>query len=257
MYLGDNLLAARHHAAGRGVPRASSCNSEILLTKRAQSAAVRRRRARRTGASCGWPRSRRSRSPTWRWSASTCSTRTSSKPREADQAVEARRAGDHRRHPVADRPRLQRPSRTSSRAGGRTPASSRTCWRPTAPSSTRSSTTSRGNGRSASSRIEGKVVDRGRGADRRLRRARPGHHRRRRPHRARLRRPVHLDRQRLRASSTARSRTRSCWRARAITHVDGRIEASLIGKNVKIGKTDRKPAAYRFMLGDNSEVGIT
>ncbi|MGA7615474.1 MAG: glucose-1-phosphate thymidylyltransferase [Thermoanaerobaculia bacterium] len=42
-----------------------------------------------------------------------------------------------------------------------------------------------------------------------------------------------------------------------ISHVDGRIEASLIGKNVKIGKTRRKPAAYRFMLGDNSEVGIT
>ncbi|MBV9494276.1 MAG: glucose-1-phosphate thymidylyltransferase [Acidobacteria bacterium] len=43
----------------------------------------------------------------------------------------------------------------------------------------------------------------------------------------------------------------------SIKHVDGRIEASLIGKNVKIGRTHRKPAAYRFMLGDNSEVGIT
>jgi glucose-1-phosphate thymidylyltransferase len=43
----------------------------------------------------------------------------------------------------------------------------------------------------------------------------------------------------------------------SIAHVDGRIEASLIGKNVKIGKTHRKPAAYRFILGDNSEVGIT
>jgi glucose-1-phosphate thymidylyltransferase len=43
----------------------------------------------------------------------------------------------------------------------------------------------------------------------------------------------------------------------AIAHVNGRIEASLIGKNVKIGKTSRKPAAYRFMVGDNSEVGIT
>jgi glucose-1-phosphate thymidylyltransferase len=42
-----------------------------------------------------------------------------------------------------------------------------------------------------------------------------------------------------------------------IAHVNGRIEASLIGKNVKICRTDRKPAAYRFMLGDNSEVGIT
>ncbi|MGZ8867902.1 MAG: glucose-1-phosphate thymidylyltransferase [Thermoanaerobaculia bacterium] len=42
-----------------------------------------------------------------------------------------------------------------------------------------------------------------------------------------------------------------------IAHVTGRIEASLIGKNVKIGRTNRKPVAYRFMVGDNSEVGIT
>ena len=42
-----------------------------------------------------------------------------------------------------------------------------------------------------------------------------------------------------------------------IAHVTGRIEASLIGKNVKIGRTHRKPVAYRFMVGDNSEVGIT
>ena len=42
-----------------------------------------------------------------------------------------------------------------------------------------------------------------------------------------------------------------------IAHVEGRIEASLIGKNVKIARTHRKPAAYRFILGDNSEVGIT
>ena len=43
----------------------------------------------------------------------------------------------------------------------------------------------------------------------------------------------------------------------SISHVNGRIEASLIGKNVKIGRTHRKPVAYRFMLGDNSDVGIT
>ncbi|HEV8578003.1 MAG TPA: glucose-1-phosphate thymidylyltransferase [Thermoanaerobaculia bacterium] len=36
-----------------------------------------------------------------------------------------------------------------------------------------------------------------------------------------------------------------------------RIDASLIGRNVRIVKTDFKPKAYRFMLGDNSEVGIT
>ncbi|HEX7183911.1 MAG TPA: glucose-1-phosphate thymidylyltransferase [Thermoanaerobaculia bacterium] len=36
-----------------------------------------------------------------------------------------------------------------------------------------------------------------------------------------------------------------------------RIDGSLIGRNVRIVKTDYKPKAYRFMVGDNSEVGIT
>jgi glucose-1-phosphate thymidylyltransferase len=35
-----------------------------------------------------------------------------------------------------------------------------------------------------------------------------------------------------------------------------RIEDSLIGKNVKIYRRPVKPSAYRFMLGDNSEIGI-
>src|SRR5688500_1590748 len=42
-----------------------------------------------------------------------------------------------------------------------------------------------------------------------------------------------------------------------IGRVDGRIEASLIGKNAKIGRTHRKPVAYRLMVGENYEVGIT
>ena len=41
------------------------------------------------------------------------------------------RARDHRRHPGPDRPRPRRSGRTSSTAGGRTPASSKTCSRPT------------------------------------------------------------------------------------------------------------------------------
>jgi glucose-1-phosphate thymidylyltransferase len=36
-----------------------------------------------------------------------------------------------------------------------------------------------------------------------------------------------------------------------------RIDGSLIGRNARIVKTDFKPKAYRFMLGDNSEVGVT
>ncbi|MGH9459013.1 MAG: glucose-1-phosphate thymidylyltransferase [Thermoanaerobaculia bacterium] len=42
----------------------------------------------------------------------------------------------------------------------------------------------------------------------------------------------------------------------SIRGIEGRIEASLIGKNARIGRTRRKPVAYRFMLGDNSEIGI-
>jgi len=34
------------------------------------------------------------------------------------------------------------------------------------------------------------------------------------------------------------------------------VEDSLIGKNVRIHRLPVKPHAYRFMLGDNSEVGI-
>jgi len=42
-----------------------------------------------------------------------------------------------------------------------------------------------------------------------------------------------------------------------IRDVPLRIDGSLIGRNVKIVKTDIKPKAYRFMVGDNSEVGVS
>jgi glucose-1-phosphate thymidylyltransferase len=42
----------------------------------------------------------------------------------------------------------------------------------------------------------------------------------------------------------------------SILSVDGRIEESLIGRNVTIRRRKRRPIAYRFMVGDNSEVGI-
>ena len=42
-----------------------------------------------------------------------------------------------------------------------------------------------------------------------------------------------------------------------VRHLDGRLESSLLGRNARIGRDDRQPRAYRFMLGDNSEVGIT
>lgn len=41
-----------------------------------------------------------------------------------------------------------------------------------------------------------------------------------------------------------------------ITDLGERVADSLIGRNVKIHRMPVKPSAYRFMLGDNSEVGI-
>ncbi len=41
-----------------------------------------------------------------------------------------------------------------------------------------------------------------------------------------------------------------------VRDLDGRIESSLLGRNVKIGRDDRQPRAYRFLVGDNSEISI-
>jgi glucose-1-phosphate thymidylyltransferase len=38
--------------------------------------------------------------------------------------------------------------------------------------------------------------------------------------------------------------------------LDGRMESSLLGRNVKVGRDLRQPRAFRFMVGDNSEIGI-
>jgi glucose-1-phosphate thymidylyltransferase len=35
-----------------------------------------------------------------------------------------------------------------------------------------------------------------------------------------------------------------------------RIESSLIGKNVEVGRAEQRPRAYRLMLGDHSRVGV-
>ena len=42
----------------------------------------------------------------------------------------------------------------------------------------------------------------------------------------------------------------------SVTRLAGRMESSLLGRNVKIGRGDAQPRAYRFMVGDNSEIGI-
>jgi glucose-1-phosphate thymidylyltransferase len=42
----------------------------------------------------------------------------------------------------------------------------------------------------------------------------------------------------------------------SVVGLEGRMESSLLGRNVKIGRGDGQPRAYRFMVGDNSEIGI-
>jgi glucose-1-phosphate thymidylyltransferase len=42
----------------------------------------------------------------------------------------------------------------------------------------------------------------------------------------------------------------------SVTGLDGRMESSLLGRNVVVGRDVRQPRAYRFMVGDNSEIGI-
>ncbi len=41
-----------------------------------------------------------------------------------------------------------------------------------------------------------------------------------------------------------------------IRDLEGRVESSLLGRNVKIGRDQHQPRAYRFMVGDNSVIGI-
>jgi glucose-1-phosphate thymidylyltransferase len=42
----------------------------------------------------------------------------------------------------------------------------------------------------------------------------------------------------------------------SVRDLAGRMESSLLGRNVKIGRDQRQPRAYRFLVGDYSEIGI-
>jgi glucose-1-phosphate thymidylyltransferase len=41
-----------------------------------------------------------------------------------------------------------------------------------------------------------------------------------------------------------------------VSHLDGRMESSLLGRNVTVRRGERQPRAYRFMVGDNSDISI-
>ena len=42
----------------------------------------------------------------------------------------------------------------------------------------------------------------------------------------------------------------------SVRGLDGRMESSLLGRNVHIARSDGQPQAYKFMVGDNSEIEI-
>jgi glucose-1-phosphate thymidylyltransferase len=42
----------------------------------------------------------------------------------------------------------------------------------------------------------------------------------------------------------------------SVRGLDGRMESSLLGRDVAISRDQRQPRAYRFMVGDKSEIGI-
>jgi glucose-1-phosphate thymidylyltransferase len=41
-----------------------------------------------------------------------------------------------------------------------------------------------------------------------------------------------------------------------VCDLDGRMESSLLGRNVTVRRSDGQPRAYRFMVGDNSDISI-
>jgi glucose-1-phosphate thymidylyltransferase len=41
-----------------------------------------------------------------------------------------------------------------------------------------------------------------------------------------------------------------------LEHLSGRVEGSLIGRNVRITQAPARPRAFRFMVGDNSEIQV-
>jgi glucose-1-phosphate thymidylyltransferase len=42
----------------------------------------------------------------------------------------------------------------------------------------------------------------------------------------------------------------------SVCDLNGRMESSLLGRNVRVRRGDRQPKAYRFMVGDNSDISI-
>ena len=41
-----------------------------------------------------------------------------------------------------------------------------------------------------------------------------------------------------------------------VEDLDARVESSLLGKDAAITRSDLQPRAYRFLIGDQSEIGV-
>ena len=42
----------------------------------------------------------------------------------------------------------------------------------------------------------------------------------------------------------------------SVRGLDGRMESSLLGRDVHVGRSKGQPKAYRFMVGDSAEIEI-
>ena len=172
---------------------------------------------------------------------------------QGDRALGSRRARDHRRHPMADRRRQagrephgqrlvegHRPARRHARGE---PARARG---PRAPR------------RGRAGRLEGRGAggDRGRRTARALGGPRPGDHRRRTrgsatPTSAPTPRSTPGSR-----SSRAEVEHSILLAGSSVSDLDSRMEASLLGRNVRLSRGDALPKTLRMIVGDNSEIKI-
>ena len=171
--------------------------------------------------------------------------------RARDRAVGARRARDHRRDPVADRPRPPRAARGARglvdrhREEGSAPRTA------TASSSTRSTPRIDGSVDDAVSRVEGRVVIEAGARLGALGRARARDHRRRTrgsstPTSVRTRRSAPT------ASSIDAEIEHSVVLERSRIIGVHRIQDSLLGREVEVVRSQLRPQATRLMLGDHS-----
>ena len=42
----------------------------------------------------------------------------------------------------------------------------------------------------------------------------------------------------------------------SVTDLNARVESSLLGRDVTIARSEGQPSAYRFLVGDQSDIGV-